>query len=482
MEQPTQNAKSITLTPSQQTAFNKFKEFINSDTKVFILKGYAGTGKTTLINSFVKELLSRKEQFVMLASTGRAAKIIRDRTQLDANTIHSTIYTFSDLNQDLDELYKEEDKEPLVDETGQLLLNFEFAEKKDTKYNRFFYLIDEASMVGDLVDKNPSQAMFGSGRVLNDLLRYDSKGKFIFVGDNCQLPPINETISPALSPDYLQSKFNTTSISVELKDIVRQTQTNDIVKAAQKVRTLYENPPVAKWPKFPLRGYKDIIIVPSQLDLINRYIKDIKTHDYNHATMLCRSNRESIELSNLIRPSLGLHDPVINVNDLLLVTQNNLLSGLMNGDLVRVTQINFTKELAGLTFINVEVEELSSKKRFTQFIISNILHSNGTNLTQDQQKALYLNYFFRMKNKGIKQKSIAFREGMYKDPYLNALRATFGYAITCHKSQGGEWTNVYLNIPRNLSYKASSPQYQWLYTAMTRAKEKLFVVEEFHLG
>lgn len=481
MEKKTDNKKEITLTSSQQRAFDLFKDFIESGKKVFILKGYAGTGKTTLLNSFVEELKEREEVFKLLASTGRAAKIMRDRTGIPAATIHSTIYTFADLNQNLDELFKNEKEQPKMDNTGQLLLNFEFNEVTDTTYKRCFYIVDEASMVGDVEEKNPSQALFGSGKLLNDLLRYDAKGKFVFVGDNCQLPPVSEKLSPALSSHYMEDVYHVSCEDAELNQIVRQATTNDIVKAAQKVRNLYKNPPPVKWPKFPLKGYNDIVVCPNQMEMVDRYIKDVKTYGYDYATMICESNRESIQLSNLIRPALGIQSKEVCVGDLLLVTQNNYISGLMNGDLVKVTQVANSIQLAGFTFLYVEVEEMVSKRKASQLLITDILYSNRTNLTQEQQKQLYLNYFFRMKDKGINQKSQRFKDGMLRDPYLNALRATFGYAITCHKSQGGEWNNVYLNIPRRLSCNAREPQYQWLYTAMTRASEKLFIVEEFHL-
>ena len=474
----------IELTPGQQHAFDLFKQFVESDKKVFILKGYAGTGKTTLVNTLVKELRERNETFRLLASTGRAAKVMRDKTGRVASTIHSAIYTFSDLNQDLDELFKEEKEPPRMDNTGQLLLNFVFEEIKDPDYTRCFYIVDEASMIGDKEDKNPTQALFGSGKLLHDLLRYDPKGKYIFVGDNCQLPPVGEAVSPALSKEYIQSVFNIECMDAELNQIVRQASGNDIVRAAQKIRNLYNDPPhnpFSVWYKFPLRGHQDVKICTSQAELLERYIDDIKAHGYEYATMICMSNRTSIKLSKLIRPSLGMLSTTICVNDLLLVTQNNLLSGLMNGDLVRVTQVKGSRQRAGLTFQIVEMEEIVTKQRVSQLIITDIVYSDGINLTQQQQKQLYLDYFFRMKEQGIKQKSAAFKDGMYKDPYLNALRATFGYVITCHKSQGGEWKKVYLDIPKILARETGRAEYQWLYTAITRATDKLFIAEDFFL-
>lgn len=488
-----QKEQKLVLTPSQQRAFEQFQQFLEDDTKVFILKGYAGTGKTTLVNTFIEELKKQNEPFKLLASTGRAAKIIRDKINqpdeeeigIEVKTVHSAIYTFKDLNQDLDTVYKDIDEAPKMDSTGQLLLMFSFDEIEDQPYERCFYIVDEASMIGDMPDLNPSQAVFGSGKLLNDLLTYDSKGKFIFVGDDCQLPPINEKLSPALSDSYISTKFGFSCVTAEMNQIVRQSSDNDIIKASHQIRRLKENPPYqswSEWYKFPLRGYHNITICPSEADLINRYIKDVKANGYEHSTMICKSNKNSFLLSNLIRPALGMQDPVLAVNDLLLVTQNNLLTGLMNGDLVRVTQIGAMQEVAYLTFLQVEVEEIVTKRKFTQLLIADILHSGIVNLTPDQQKRLYIDYYFRMKKKGISQKSEKFKEGMYDDIYLNALRATFGYAITCHKSQGGEWKNVYLNIPRILAKNSGSAEYQWLYTAMTRATDNLFINDDFFIA
>jgi hypothetical protein len=490
-EKEKEKEQKLVLTPSQQRAFDQFKEFLEDDTKVFILKGYAGTGKTTLVKTFIEELEKRNETFKLLASTGRAAKIMRDKTvkeddtTRDVKTIHSAIYTFTDLNQDLDEVYKDIDEVPKMDNTGQLLLMFSFDEVENQPYERCFYIVDEASMIGNMVEHNPSQAVFGSGKLLNDLLKYDSKGKFIFVGDDCQLPPVNEKLSPALSQNYISAEFGYSSVTAEMKQIVRQSGDNDIIKASHQIRKLKENPPYHSWSvwyTFPLRGYRNITICASQAEMLNRYIKDVKTNGYENATMISNTNKNSFLLSNLIRPALGMSDPLLAVNDLLLVTQNNLLTGLMNGDLVRVTQIGAMQEVAYLTFIQVEVEEIVTKRRFSQLLIADILHSGIVNLTPDQQKRLYIDYYFRMKKKGVSQKSQKFKDGMYNDIYLNALRATFGYAITCHKTQGGEWKNVYLNIPRILAKNTGSAEYQWLYTAMTRATDKLFINEDFFIA
>ena len=483
--------KKITLTPHQQEVFKKLKDFVDSECRVFILKGYAGTGKTTLMKSFIDYLKEREERYTLLASTGRAAKILRDITGTLASTIHSELYTFKDFNQDLDEKFdkvgNKADQIPLMDDTGQLLLQFDVVEIKNAHYSRCFYIIDESSMVADKPDVNPTQAVFGSGRLLKDLINHDSKGKFVFVGDVCQLPPVNSHSSPALSPKYFKEMFDIDCMEGELTQIMRQEHGNDIIMSASKIRDMYNNPPVypksksINWTKFPLSGFKNITICPGNYDLLERYINDVKENGYENATMICYSNQQCSQLAHLVRPAFGMKD-ILNVGDLLIVTQNNYISGLVNGDMVKVVSIGYPTLKANLTFQVVEVEEISTKRRATQYMIMNILAGYAPNIGQTSQQALYIDFYKRMRAMGIKQKSDRFKEMMMTDPYLNALRANYGYAVTCHKSQGGEWKNVYLDIPRAISKNSGPTQFQWLYTAMTRAKEQLFIKNDFYVG
>lgn len=477
--------QAIHWTPSQDHAIRKIKDFIaDSKAKVFILTGSAGTGKTTLTKAIIKELQANKKNFSLLASTGRAAKVVKNATKECCSTVHSLLYTFKGFNQDLEKLASVENgTQP--DKFGQLLIVFDTMQNPDGVEKReHFYIVDESSMISDTPDRNPSQATFGSGRLLSDLLAFNPKGKFIFIGDICQLPPINATSSPALSCQYIQNTYHVSTAQAELKDIVRQKDTNDIIIAAQKIRKLYENPPVCKWGKFPLKNFRHIKVHNSQADLISSYIQEIKTNGYDETILITQSNRQSYLLSQLIRPALGLSDATLQLNDLLLITQNNLISGLMNGDMVKVTQIGKSIQKAGLSFQYIEVEEVVTKRKYSQYLIMEILHAQGqTNLTQTQQTFLFIDFFQRMKRIGIhpKKNPKSFQEEMRRDPFLNALRGIYGYAITCHKAQGGEWKEVYLDIPKKLSFQPTQNNYQWLYTAVTRARENLHIAEDFFL-
>ena len=470
----------IIFTDSQKRAYSKLMEFVtDEEAKIFILKGYAGTGKTTLMRKLVEEMNSRHEPYSLLASTGRAAKILANATGYETHTVHSEIYKFTDLNQDLETVANSREIND-VDSTGQLYLNFELTTKSHIGQTKpHYYIIDEASMVSDTVDKNATQAIFGSGQLLSDLFHYDSEGKFIFVGDICQLPPIMQTISPALTPKYIEDNFSIKTYESELTDVVRQSGDNDIAIASQRIRKLYYSPQSWKWAKFPLKGYKNIHLLSNQASLFTQYIKRIEKEGYNSATLIGFSNKQCDVITQIIRPSFGHTAALVEKGDLLLVTQNNLISGLMNGDLVTVEDIIIQEKRAGLTFLKVSVKELFTKRVYSQLMIADIIYSNQTNLTQSQQKELFIDFYYRMKDKGISQKSQAFKQNMMNDPYLNALRTVFGYALTCHKAQGGEWDYVYLDIPKSVPILPKPYVYQWIYTAMTRAKKGLYLVDDF---
>ena len=469
----------ITLKPSQQLAFEKLKTFIESDKKrIFILKGYAGTGKTTMLRILVDELTARECNYKLLASTGRAAKIMSNITGNEAKTVHSLIYTFQEINQDIAQIVDQR-KATGHDKSGQLLLNFELVEVNTEGEEVRYYIVDEASMIADNADRNAVQAVFGTGKLLSDLLKYDPRGKFIFVGDECQLPPVGQNISPALQANYIAQNFELEAETVALTEIVRQKDDNDLIVASKKLRDLYAHPPNIKWAKFPLRGYSNIKIYPDQLSLIREYVDTIKKKGYNESTFICFSNRTCDIVTSIIRPMMGIHGATVQKNDLLLVTQNNYISGLMNGDLVQVEDVGIREKRAGLTFVKISVKELFSNKVYTQFMVENVLYNNQTNLTQAEQKELFIDYYLRMKHNGIDQKSELFKLNMFRDPYLNALRTVYGYALTCHKSQGGEWEHVYLDIAKNVPIIEKPYVYQWVYTAMTRARVQLHIVGDW---
>ena len=479
--------KDITLTESQQRVLDSIVAFLGSDDRIFVLKGYAGTGKTTLMRFLIQHLHEQERGYHLLASTGRASTILNAATgAVSAQTIHSLIYKYSDFNQDLSDV-----SEAKADVHGQLYLVFEPC-KADVRDKNQVYIIDEASMVSDTEVRNITQAAFGSGRLLKELLEYDSapSAKFIFVGDPCQLPPIEQTFSPALSPDYMRATFACGVQEGTLTEIVRQGGGNTIISTSQRIRQLYSNAPendagyrFRVWGKLPIASNANIQLHPNSADFMNHYLQAIREHGYGYATYLCRGNAACYKTSCEIRRQLGLFGRVA-VNDLLLVIQNNGALGLYNGDLVVVSEVTqHVESRAGLLFRIVKVTDLDGENERATFLIEDVLHSGKLNLDNEQQKALFVDFVVRMSSKGInpKQNKQLFDKAMMTDPYLNALRCTFGYAITCHKSQGGEWPEVFVNMPRNIMLNPVKSSYQWVYTAITRAKERLHIINDIYL-
>jgi len=481
----------IQLTTSQEFVLKQLLSFINHPTdRVFILKGYAGTGKTTLMRFLIRQLESLGKNYQLLASTGRAAKILSNLSgNASASTIHSMVYDFNGLNKELNE--KEELK---ADQYGQLFLVFEPTRLAPTDVSETIYIIDEASMVSDVVVKNVTQAKFGDGRLLQDLLQYDTRkgSKYIFVGDPCQLPPIEQYFSPALMKEYVQNTFGVVAQEAQLTKIMRQKGSNGIIDASKRIRILYAKAPDSNrqyglqvvWGMLPFRNNKNIALHANVEEMLNHYVSKVQKDGLNSAVCICRSNASCADLSARIREKLGFARGCLQKGDLLMVTQNNMLTGLMNGDVVVVEEISKSSVTrAHLTFRQVKVRELFTGNSYSSLMIEEIVNQSKPNLDKQQQHALFLDFIYRMLDKGITAKNNrqAFYDMMFHDSYLNALRCVFGYAITCHKSQGGEWEDVYVHVPRNITKNPTKETYQWIYTSMTRAQKTLHMVDDFYI-
>lgn len=475
----------IKLTPDQTRVMSRILDFLGSSDRVFILKGYAGTGKTTLLRFLIKELDRLNYNYRLVAPTGRAAKVMANISEstAGATTIHSMIYSFSGLDEE-----KLPQDTPAVDATGQLLLNFEPV-KISHDYSTV-YIIDESSMIADIEAKDPTQAKFGSGKLLTELMEYDANpgSKYIFVGDPCQLPPVEQYFSPALMPEYFKQHFGVGVQQEQLTQIMRQDDDNDIVTASKRIRTLWSQAPESKeeygarklWGKLPFHNHSNIQFHSNKDQMVEHYVQSIKEDGLNHGVMICRSNKACNELSSTIRDMLGHRPGTIQEGDLLLVSQNNLITGLVNGDLVVVTRVtDQLVSMAGLRFRYIRVKDLATSNEFNSWIIEDILFQAQPNLDKVQQTALFTDFIVRMNREGIGRKSPLFYDKMMHDPYLNALRCNYGYAVTCNKAQGGEWDEVYIDMPRNITLNPAKPDYQWVYTAMTRARKTLHLVDDF---
>ena len=483
-------SKEITLTESQKRVLDKLKAFVDSDRRVFILKGYAGTGKTTLMRFFIRHLTKTKRNFILLAPTGRAAKVLSDvalddrfggQNAIQGKTIHGLIYCYKGFNREVSE-----EEFSNGNAKGQLSLCFEPIKPQfDSETAHRLYIVDEASMISDEAAKTATQAVFGSGKLLSELLEFDSRptSKFLFVGDPCQLPPIGSDVSPALNEEHFAPKAESTTLT----EILRQTNGNDLVRVSKQLRSMETSAPKDQsvyggrnyWTKLPLRHSSNIVLHPTLPSMVAHYEDNVRKMGYNHGIFICRGNKNNSMISAQVRKSLGYGGNIPERGELLLVIQNNIPTGLVNGDMVVVEQVNPNiKQRAGLTFVEVHVKELVSEKTFSVLLMADTLWSGQLNLSQMQQTDLFIDFFIRMRRLDVAQKTDAFNDHLRRDPYLNALRCTYGYAVTCHKAQGGEWEEVYLDLPRNIGLNPTKHTFRWLYTAITRAKKTLHIVDD----
>jgi ATP-dependent exoDNAse (exonuclease V) alpha subunit len=469
-------APAIQLNSQQSEAFEQLLGFLeDSDAKIFILKGYAGTGKTTLLQYLGNHLNERHKVFSLLAPTGRAAAVLSAKTGLRAHTIHSELYHFKEIEGDADP----EKKNPTADDFGQMSLRFDIRNPDDQSEK--LYIIDEASMVSDEKNDQTSFATFGSGHLLTDLLRLAGKNKLIFAGDPCQLPPVGSTKSPALSTAHF-SRLGLGTFSYELTQILRQKQDSEVLKLATRVRKMTGISFNTKWIKIPAVPSSQIQI-QSYENLKESYIRKVISEGTEKLIGIALSNKNCMDINESTRLRLyGTANAPVQRGDLLMITQNNYLVPLTNGDFAKVEWVGAQESVKGISFIQVQVKAQLTDKLHKVLLCTEPLYSGNQNLNGFQQRQLMIAFSQRMRSKGLKPKSVGYYDEMKKDPYLNSLRANFGYAVTCHKSQGGEWDEVFFFLNKGMYVMEPPELSRWWYTGITRAKENLHLVKEWWIG
>jgi hypothetical protein len=459
----------MTLTSQQQQVLNSIKEFLNNDVSVFILKGYAGTGKTTMISYIIEEVEKHEKAPLLMAPTGRAARVLSSKTKREANTIHRCIY----------ELDTIETKEGSDD----IRYIFPLKDVEDAARDHIC-IVDESSMIGTREVQN-ELFEFGTGSLLNDLLTFVAPhrgGKVIFIGDPMQLPPVGDNVSNALDEQFF--KDNKIKVVVgELTEVVRQNEDSAILGNAMKVRTLLESPQRNNLvfdrkenEVIDIEGYN----MPKQL--LNIYPKP----EIGQSVIITFSNRQARDYNYIIREILYPGEKQIVIGDILQVVSNNYGLDVMNGDFVKITDISGETEYQSapvyvtverkrvrqnitLAFRNVRIM-LDDGREKTCKIIESMLDDADANLTFIQIQALYIN--FCMRHQGLKRNSQEFKELLKHDPYYNALRVKYGYAITGHKSQGGEWHTVFVDYTGRTGL--TNDCLRWTYTVTTRASHILY--------
>lgn len=480
------------LTDGQNSLLDKLDTFLSDNSTCFLLKGYAGTGKTFMMKGFADFLTETKRSFKVAAPTGRAAKVISQKTKRKAYTIHKTIYS----NKDLKEFKAK-------DEDGTETFKFYYELKHNEDPNNTIYIIDEASMLSNVYSEGEF-FRFGSGYLLNDLISYinfdnnDHNKKIIFIGDNAQLPPVNMNFSPALDRKYLQKNCNLVSSEFELTEVVRQKADSGILHNATKLRKALK---VNIFNQLDIEtNFKDISKTKHE-DLLSKYLEACNNTIDEETIIVAYSNSSVKEYNDFVRNHFFPNQNTITASDKIILVSNNYnytQMELLNGDFGIVNEVSPTNESrtiklkrknrrnetievsVPLTFRNVTItftDEDFKKHDIECKIIENLLYSHQRDLSSDELKALYID--FKIRNPKLKAGTKEFKDALRSDKYFNALRIKFGYAVTCHKAQGGEWTNAFLNCKTSMGYFNSS-YFRWLYTGITRAKENLFTLDEPH--
>ena len=459
----------MTLTKQQHEVLDSITEFLNNDVPVFILKGYAGTGKTTMISYIIEEVAKLEKVPLLMAPTGRAARVLTSKTRRGANTIHRCIY-------ELDTIETKEDSD-------EIRYIFPLKDAEDTAKDRIC-IVDESSMIGTREVHN-ELFEFGTGSLLNDLLTFVAPhrgGKVIFIGDPMQLSPVGDNVSNALDEQFF--KDNKIKVMVgELSDVVRQDEDSAILGNAMKVRAILESAQRNNLvfdrkdgEVIDIEGYN----MPKQL--LNIYPKP----EIGQSVIITFSNRQARDYNYAVREILYPGEKQIVIGDILQVVSNNYGLDVMNGDFVKITDISGEAEYQSapvyitedrervkknvtLKFRNVRIMSDDGREKNCK-IIESMLDDAEPNLTFIQIQALYIN--FCMRYSGLKRNSQQFKELLKGDPYYNALRVKYGYAITGHKSQGGEWGTVFVDYTGRTGL--SNDNLRWTYTVTTRASHTLY--------
>jgi ATP-dependent exoDNAse (exonuclease V) alpha subunit len=423
---------------------------------LFLLKGYAGTGKTTIISSFVNTLKFAGKKSVLLAPTGRAAKVISVYSKKPAFTIHKKIYF------------------PKKQQNGGVSFVLQTNKHKNT-----IFIVDEASMIPD---DNQQQQSFDATSLLDDLISYVNEGedcKLLFIGDTAQLPPVKLAISPALDAEILKNQYLKEVKEIELDEVMRQHENSGILFNATQLRNLIqreENPF-----QFHLK-YPDIKRLEDGYDIEDAIMDAYNLNGVEDTTLIVRSNKRANEYNQQIRIQIRGQENLISAGDFIMVVKNNYFwlnetsaaGFIANGDICEVLRIFSIKEIYGFTFAEVSIRMLDYPEMipFDTVLILDTLTSESPSLTFEESNKLYqaVKEDYADETSNVKQ-FLAIK----KNPYFNALQVKFSYAITCHKSQGGQWKTVFVEQPY-LPDGVSKEYYRWLYTAITRAQEKLYLI------
>lgn len=450
----------MTPTPQQQEALERIVHFLlqPNNQSVFILKGYAGTGKSSLIGALVGAMTKLNQKTTLLAPTGRAAKVFAQYAHRSAFTIHKKIYR----QQVGDTPY------------GAFMLDVNL-------YKNTLFIIDESSMIGEGTGEH---SPFGTGNILNDLVSYIYSGencRALFVGDTAQLPPVGEEHSPALQTHTFTS-FGLDAEEYTLTQVVRQDQSSGILHNATMLRSELSQRNTLHYPKIDLQGFTDIIALSGRdfvEELNSAYYRDGR----EETIVITQTNRYANICNNGIRNQILQYEDDLSQGDILQIVKNNYfvlekeayeqLNFLANGEMMEVVRSRNYQEVYGFRFCNATLKHIDYPIEIDTTIILDTLQSPTAALTREQQNRLFEQVMQEYQHISRKRERL---QKLKQDPFYNALQTKYGYALTCHKAQGGEWKNVFLIIESKNIERMGDNFYRWLYTAFTRATKRLYLV------
>ncbi|WP_149303586.1 ATP-dependent DNA helicase [Pareuzebyella sediminis] len=447
-------------TLKQSIALQKLAHFILSKDKdvIFLLKGFAGTGKTTIVGTVVNSLWKTTQKAVLMAPTGRAAKVMSNYATTQAFTIHRKIYF------------------PKKQRGGGI--QFVLA---PNKHRNTIFIVDEASMISD---NTADSKLFENGSLLDDLLMYVYSGhncKMILIGDTAQLPPVHLELSPALDDDKLALNYNKEVIKLELDEVVRQAEDSGILANAtllreQLQRDFYENF------QFLLNPYKDIVRLVDGHEIQGTIEDSYAENGKEETAFIVRSNKRANLYNENIRGRILYLENEVAVGDYMMVVKNNYFwlqpnseaGFIANGDIIEILELFAIKELYGFKFAEVRVQmvDYPNQKAFETVLLLDTIQAVTPSLSYEDGNRLYQEVMKDYAEEKSKYKKFL---SVKNNKYFNALQVKFSYAITCHKSQGGQWNTVFVEQPY-MPNGIDKEYLRWLYTAITRAKKKLYLI------
>ena len=447
-------------TLKQDVVLQQLSDFIlnSAPNLLYVLKGYAGTGKTTIIGAIVSNLWKAKKSAVLMAPTGRAAKVMSNYSGREAFTIHKKIYF------------------PKKEKSGAVKFVLQ-----PNKHKKTIFIVDEASMIPDIPGESK---LFENGSLLDDLMQYVYSGhqcKLLLIGDTAQLPPVKLDLSPALNENLLRLNYNKEVTKMELDEVVRQEQDSGILFNATAIRESIENSFYDSF-KFNLKGFKDIVRLVDGYEIMDAINDAYSSLGNEETAIIVRSNKRANLYNQQIRSRILFNDHELNAGDYLMVVKNNYFwikptseaGFIANGDIIEVLEIFHIRELYGFRFAEVKVRmvDYPRMRPFETMLMLDTISVEAPSLPYEDSNRLYQEVLKDYDNETSKYRKFL---KVKNNQYFNALQVKFSYAMTCHKSQGGQWNTVFVEQPY-LPGGIDKEYLRWLYTAVTRAKEKLYLI------